>query len=103
MASKKEIEERKTNEQTFSGLFRNGEETPESIIAKVMWGQTTITHNGKQRKLSKEMVAAATALLPYRLPRLNSVDAQVKHVELSHEDWLREIEDAGSEDPKPIT
>lgn len=92
MASKKELEERKANELTFSGLFRNGEETPESIVAKIMWGQTTIMHHGKQRKISKQMQAAAMALLPYRLPRLNSVDAQVKHVEMTHEDWLAEIE-----------
>lgn len=101
MASKKVSEERKQNEITFSGLFRNGEETPESIVAKVMWGQTTIQHHGKQRRITKEMQNAAMALLPYRLPRLNSVDAQVKHVEMTHEDWLAEIDDEMGSADKP--
>lgn len=97
MATKKEIEQRRTNEQTFSGLFRDGAETPESIVTKVMWGQTTITHNGKQRKISKEMQAAALALLPYRLPRLNSIDAQVQTVDMTHEEWLASMEGEGGD------
>lgn len=92
MASKKEIEDRRTNEQTFSGLFRDGAETPESIVTKMMWGQETIIHRGKQRRITKQMRDAAMALLPYRLPRLNSVDAQVKHVEMTHEDWINEMD-----------
>lgn len=97
MATKKEIEQRRTNEQTFSGLFRDGAETPESIVTKAMWGQTTITHNGKQRKLSKEMLSAALALLPYRLPRLNSIDAQVQTVDMTHEEWLASMEGEGGD------
>lgn len=95
MATKSEREERRQNEVTFSGLFKDGAETPESIVAKVMWGQTTIMHLGKRRRITKEMQNAAMALLPYRLPRLNSVDAQVQHVEMTHEDWLRVIEGDG--------
>lgn len=92
MASKKELEERKANEQTFSGLFRDGAETPESIITKIMWGQQTITHAGKRKRITKEMQRAAEALLPYRLPRLNAIDAQVKNVEMTHEEWINEMD-----------
>lgn len=99
MATKKEIEERKTNEQTFSSLFRDGEETPESMVTKIMWGSETIRHRGKQRRITRQMKDAAFALLPYRLPRLNSVDAQVKHIEMTHEDWINQMDD----DPQPET
>lgn len=97
MASKKELEERKANEQTFTGLFRDGAETPESIIAKVMWGQQTIMHAGKRKRITKEMQRAAEALLPYRLPRLNAIDAQVKNVEMTHEEWLESLDKEGKE------
>lgn len=97
MATKKEIADRRANEQTFSGLFRDGAETPESIVSKIMWGQTTIMHLGKRRKISKTMQAAAMALLPYRLPRLNSVDAQVQQVDMTHEEWLEQMDDGAPE------
>ena len=92
MATKKE------NEQTFAGIFSDGKETPESIMAKVMWGQDTIMHLGKQQRITQKMVNAAMALLPYRLPRLNSVDATVKHVEVTHEEWLASMDDGGQAD-----
>ncbi len=91
MATKKE------NEQTFAGLFRDGEETPESIVAKVMWGQETIMHRGKQQRITQKMVSAAMALLPYRLPRLNSIDAHVKNVDMTHEEWLASMDDGEGE------
>lgn len=91
MATKKE------NEQTFAGLFSEGQETPESIIAKVMWGQDRITHHGKTRRITKQMVAAAQALLPYRLPRLNAIDAQVRHVEMTQEQFLALAEEGGGD------
>lgn len=98
MASKKEIDQRKANEQTFAGLFKDGAETPESIVAKVMWGQTTITHCGKRRRITKEMQNAAMALLPYRLPRLNAVDAVTRTVEMTQDEWVKSLaeEDEGT-------
>ena len=87
--SRKEKEE---NEQTFAAMFRDGEETPESVMVKVMRGQKSIMHRGKQQRITKEMVRAAEVLLPYRLPRLNSIDAQVKNVDMTHEEWLKIIE-----------
>ena len=82
--SRKEKEE---NEQTFAAMFRDGEETPESVMVKVMRGQKSIMRRGKQQRITKEMVRAAEVLLPYRLPRLNSIDAQVKNVDMTHEEW----------------
>lgn len=90
MATKKE------NEQTFAGLFNDGEETPEGLMVKVMRGQESIMRKGRQQRITKNMVSAAMALLPYRLPRLNSVDATVKHVEITHEEWLKQM-DGGDE------
>ncbi len=90
--SRKEKEE---NEQTFAAMFRDGEETPESVMVKVMRGQKSIMRRGKQQRITKEMVRAAEVLLPYRLPRLNSIDAQVKNVDMTHEEWLRIIEEGG--------
>ena len=87
--SRKEKEE---NEQTFAAMFRDGEETPESVMVKVMRGQKSIMRRGKQQRITKEMVRAAEVLLPYRLPRLNSIDAQVKNVDMTHEEWLKIIE-----------
>lgn len=97
MASKKEMEERKANEQTFAGLFKDGAETPESIVAKVMWGQTTIMHLGKQRRITKEMQNAAMALLPYRLPRLNAIDAVQRTVEMTQDEWVKSLAEEESE------
>jgi hypothetical protein len=98
MATKKDIETRKANEQTFAGLFKDGAETPESIVSKVMWGQTTIMHLGKRRRITKEMQNAAMALLPYRLPRLNAIDATTRTVEMTQDEWVKSLaeEDEGS-------
>lgn len=95
MAKNDEREERKQNEQTFAGLFKDGVETPESLMVKVMHGQQTIQHKGKRRRITKEMKTAAALLLPYRLPRLNAIDAVQRHVEMTHEEWLKEIEAEG--------
>lgn len=84
--------ERRQVEQTFAGLFRNGEETPESLIVKVMHGQDRIQHDGKRRRITKEMREAAAMLLPYRLPRLNAIDAVQRSIEMTHEDWIREMD-----------
>ena len=90
--SRKEKEE---NEQTFAAMFRDGEETPESVMVKVMRGQKSIMRRGKQQRITKEMVRAAEVLLPYRLPRLNSIDAQVKNVDMTHEEWLEQMDGDG--------
>lgn len=91
MAKKPETD-RKANELTFHSLFNDGSETPESIMVKVMNGQETIMHLGKRRRISKTMINAAMALLPYRLPRLNAIDATTRTVEMTHEDWIAEMD-----------
>ena len=80
--------DRKANEITFNSLFTDGSETPESIMVRVMHGQTTIMHNGKRRRITKQMQQAASMLLPYRLPRLNAVDAVTRNVDMTHEEWI---------------
>lgn len=87
--------DRKEAEKTFHSLFSDGSETPESMMVRIMHGQTTIMHNGKQRRITKEMQNAASLLLPYRLPRLNSIDAVQRNIEMTHEDWIREIDENG--------
>ena len=89
MASK---DERKQAEQTFSESLSVGE-TPESILIKVMRGQDRIQSNGKRVRITKDMIAAAQTLLPYRLPRLNSIDAQVTNVQMTHEEWLKQLDE----------
>lgn len=96
--------DRKAAEQTFHSLFADGVETPESIMVRVMHGQTTIMHKGKQRRITKEMQNAASMLLPYRLPRLNSIDAVQRNVEMTHEDWINQMDgDTDEADPQPET
>lgn len=91
------IAERKEAEKTFHTLFKDGAETPESIMVKVMHGQTTIMHNGKRKRITKEMQNAASMLLPYRLPRLNAIDAVQRTIEMTHEEWLEMIDEEGGD------
>jgi hypothetical protein len=92
------IAERKEAEKTFHTLFKDGAETPESIMVKVMHGQTTIMHNGKRKRITKEMQNAASMLLPYRLPRLNAIDAVQRNVDMTHEEWLESLDDGAADD-----
>jgi hypothetical protein len=81
-------------EMAFNELVQDGQDTPESYVLKVMRGKVKLTRNSRDR------YAAALALLPYRLPRLNSIDAQTRNVGMTHEQWIKSIEDEdGHEDP----
>lgn len=91
--TKNPIKDRKANELTFNSLFSDGSETPESIMVRVMHGQTTIMHKGKRRRITKDMQQAASMLLPYRLPRLNSIDATTRNVDMTHEEWIASMAD----------
>lgn len=72
-------------EAEFADLANAGV-TPEAFILKVMRGTVKITRNNKDR------YNAALALLPYRLPRLNSVDATTRNVGLTHDEWIKQME-----------
>jgi hypothetical protein len=84
---------KKEAEQSFHEALQDGE-TPEGLIIKVMRGDTKLGN----RKITALMVQAARDLLPYRLPKLNAIDAQVKNVELTHEQWLAQLEDEDQAD-----
>lgn len=85
----------KIAQETFNALCQEGE-TPEAIVLKVMRGCRALPY-GPNETASNEVVTdrqyeAAKALLPFRLPRLNSVDATTKNVTLSHEQWLEALD-----------
>lgn len=82
---------KKEASNNFAALF-DGEEdhpTPEEIVVKVMWGDG-------DNSITDRQLEAAKMLLPYRLPKLNNVDAHVATTEMSHEDWINSI--AGDDD-----
>ncbi len=59
--------------------------SPEVFVLQVAQGKRVI-----KTKKDKEMYEAAKTLLPYRLPRLNNIDAINKNVDLSHEDFIKQ-------------
>lgn len=65
---------------------------PEVFILEVAQGKREIK-TAKQR----EMFEAAKILLPFRLPRLNNIDAVNKNVDLSHEDFIKQQMTEGDE------
>ena len=73
--------------------------SPEAIVHAIMRGENTIRINGQSVEITDRMLAAAKDFLPFRLPRLNSIDAVNRNVDMTHEDWLRSLEDEdGTED-----
>jgi hypothetical protein len=67
--------------------------SPEGLLIQVMRGRTMVRDvKGRRIKVTDRMIDAAKALMPYRLPKLNAIDARIKHVELTHEDWIRDID-----------
>lgn len=78
---------KKQRQQAFAEAVQEGV-SPEMYILDVM--------RGKRKVLSKQTKAqydAAIALLPFRLPRLNNIDATQKNVDQSHEDFIKGLED----------
>lgn len=74
----------------FGSLVNDGGDTPEAFVLKVMRNKIKLTKANRQR------YDAACVLLPYRLPRLNSIDATNRNVEMTHEQWIKSLE--GSDD-----
>lgn len=72
---------------SFAGMFDGDKKpSPEQVVVAVMHG----TANGK--KYTDKQLEAAKLLLPYRLPKLASVEAHVATTELSHEDWIASLD-----------
>lgn len=76
---------------TLAGLFKEGAVSPEELMVKVMHGDEKIFVKSKERRITTKMIDAAKTLLPYRLPRLNAIDAEVKTIEIPHEVWVAQM------------
>lgn len=85
---KMEVEARK---MSFAALCDDGV-TPEQLIIAVMRGEEKIEIKGKQTKITKQMILAAQYVMPYRLPKLNSIDAQIKTVSMTQEEWIESMD-----------
>lgn len=78
---------KKQRQQAFAEAVQEGV-APENFVLDVM--------RGKRKVISKQQQVqynAALALLPYRLPRLNNIDATQKNVDMSHEDFIKAMAD----------
>jgi len=73
---------------TFAGMFDGTPEkpTPEELVVRVMHGDGDNTVTDRQ-------LEAAKLLLPYRLPKLATVEAHVATTEMSHEDWIASLDE----------
>lgn len=81
---------RKFNQIKFEAAMAEGI-SPEVFVLQVAQGKRAI-----KTKKDKEMYEAAKLLLPYRLPRLNNIDAVNKNVDMTHEDFIKQqMEDGG--------
>ena len=83
--------DQKQTETSFHGLFGKGDDkitAPEVYLASVISDPT---------QYDEKKFKAAALLLPYRVPQLNRVDAVNRNVEMTHEDWIKSLED----DPPP--
>lgn len=71
----------------FASMF-DGEDkpTPEELVVRVMHGEG-------DNKITDRQLEAAKLLLPYRLPKLQNVEAHVATEEMSHEEWVARIDD----------
>lgn len=73
----------------FASMFDGSEErpSPEEIVVKVMHG----VEGGN--RITDRQFEAAKLLLPYRLPKLATVEAHVATTEMSHEDWIATLDE----------
>ena len=72
---------------TFAGMFEGKDKpTPEQLVVDVM-------HGAGDNKITDRQLEAAKTLLPYRLPKLQNVEAHVATTEMSHEDWINSLEE----------
>jgi hypothetical protein len=78
----------------FNTLVTDGGDTPEAFVLKVMRTRGTKAMS----KGMRQRFEAACVLLPYRLPRLNSIDATNRNVGMTHEEWIKSLEVGDKED-----
>lgn len=75
---------RKFNALRFESAVADGI-APEVFVLQIAQGKRQI-----KTKKDREAYEAAKLLLPYRLPRLNNIDATNKNVDLSHEEFIKQ-------------
>lgn len=80
---------RKAAAKKFEEMLGDGL-SPEAFILEVAQGKREI-----KTKKHREMYEAAKLLLPYRLPKLNNIDATNKNVDLSHEEFIKGLQEEG--------
>jgi len=93
-AMSKGISDRKKEaSSTFSAMFDGSEDrpSPEELVVRVMHGKDG------NNAITERQFEAAKLLLPYRLPKLATVEAHVATEELSHEDWVASLDDDDDE------
>lgn len=86
--------DQKQTETSFHGQFGTGDdkvEAPELYIASIIKDPS---------KFDTKKFEAAKLLLPYRVPQLNRVDAVQRNVEMTHEEWIKSLEDGPAPDPE---
>lgn len=89
----KAITDRKKEAATsFANMF-DGEDkpTPEELVVRVM-------HGDGDNEITDRQLEAAKLLLPYRLPKLQNVEAHVATEDLSHEEWIASLEGEDDEE-----
>lgn len=78
---------KKQRQQAFAEAVQEGV-APENYVLDVMRGKRKVVSKQQQVQYN-----AALALLPYRLPRLNNIDATQKNVDMSHEEFIKAMAD----------
>lgn len=90
---------KKEREKRFHEAISDGGLTPEGVILSVMRGEKHKV--GKtEEEFSERQYQAAKDLLPYRLPRLNSIDAVQQVVGLTHEEFLKLCDEYETDQPE---
>jgi len=77
----------------FAGMFDGSKEkpTPEEVVVRVM-------HGDGDNVITDRQLEAAKMLLPYRLPKLATVEAHVATEEMTHEEWIASLEEDEEDD-----
>ena len=89
---------KKEAEASFHDVLADGGPTPESIMIARMRGAATVRGvDGTEIPLTASMYEAAKDMIQFRLPRLNSIDAVQRNVDMTHEEWIRQMDEGGDE------
>jgi hypothetical protein len=87
------ISPRKADAQsTFQALCRQRFSPEQIMMARLNNTKLTDPKTGAQVPVSKKMYDAAKDLIAFRLPRLNSIDAVMRNVDMTHDEWIETLE-----------